>query len=201
MFYEIEIKDYVRVDPSFFKLDVKEAIKKELEKTYANHISPELGFVISIHKILEIGEGIIIPGDGAAYYDTSFSLLAFKPDLQELFFGRISEITSFGAFMNLGPIDGMIHISQTMDDFVSFSKGNVLTGRNSKRSLRKGDLCLARIIAVSYKDPLDPKIGITMRQPGLGKLEWLEQEKKKVKLPATEKKEKSTEAKVKEKKK
>ena len=180
MFYEIEIQDFVRVDPSLFGLDIEDAIKKELERRYAEHISQDLGVVVTISKVLNIGEGIIIPGDGAAYYDTTFSIVTFKPELQELVYGKISEITSFGAFMDLGPIDGMIHISQTMDDYVNFSKGDVLLGRNTKRALKRGDLCLARIIAVSYKDPTDPKIGLTMRQPGLGKLEWLEQERTKV---------------------
>jgi DNA-directed RNA polymerase subunit E' len=78
--------------------------------------------------------------------------------------------------MALGPIDGMIHISQTMDDYVSFAKDKVLTGRDSKRSLKVGDLCRARIIAVSFKDLTNPKIGLTMRQPGLGKLEWVVQD-------------------------
>ena len=38
----------------------------------------------------------------------------------------------------------------------------------------------ARIVAISYKGD-SPKIGLTMRQPGLGKLEWIEEEKKKQK--------------------
>ena len=72
----------------------------------------------------------------------------------------------------------MIHISQTMDDFVSFSKSNTLTGKESKRSLKIGDSCKARIIAVSYKDLSNPKIGLTMRQPGLGKDDWAKEAKK-----------------------
>ena len=74
--------------------------------------------------------------------------------------------------MDLGVMKGMIHISQTMDDFVSFSKTNVLLGKRNKRTLKKGDLCLARIVAISHKGET-LKIGLTMRQPGLGKLEWI----------------------------
>ena len=48
----------------------------------------------------------------------------------------------------------------------------------SDNVIKKGDLCLARIVAVSYKGDI-PKIGLTMRQPGLGKLEWIKEEKKK----------------------
>ena len=184
MFYLVEIKDYVRVAPDLFGLNVKEAIKKELQEKYKNFISPEIGTVISMDEVKEVGEGIIIPGDGAAYYDTIFTLIVFKPELQETVYGVVSKITSFGAFLTLGPIEGMIHISQTMDDYVSFSKSNVLIGKNSKKSLKAGDLCLARIIAISFKEPTEPKIGITMRQPGLGKLEWIEKEMRKAAVEA-----------------
>ena len=67
----------------------------------------------------------------------------------------------------------MIHVSQTMDDFVSFSKDKVLSGKESKKTLKIGDKCRARIIAVSFKDINNPKLGLTMRQPFLGRLDWI----------------------------
>ena len=183
MFYITEIEDYVRVSPELFALPVDEAIHKQLQKIYREYISRELGVVIAVLEVVNVGEGIIIPGDGAAYYKCSYKILNYIPELQELVFCNVTEITNFGAFMNLGAIEGMIHVSQTMDDFVSFSKSNTLIGKNSKRSVKKGDLCLARIIAVSYKAD-SPKIGLTMRQPGLGKLEWISEDKRKAKLRA-----------------
>ncbi|HIJ01473.1 TPA: DNA-directed RNA polymerase, partial [Candidatus Woesearchaeota archaeon] len=51
-------------------------------------------------------------------------------------------------------------------------------GKNTKHSLKVGDVCKARIIAVSYKDLSNPKIGLTMRQQGLGKDDWIEEENK-----------------------
>jgi len=112
-----------------------------------------------------------------------FKLLVWRPELHELVFGNVSEITNFGAFMNLGIVQGMIHISQTMEDYVSFTKTGTLTGKSGKKSLHKGDNCLGRIVAVSYKAG-EPKIGLTMRQPGLGKLEWIKADKKKQKSVA-----------------
>jgi DNA-directed RNA polymerase subunit E' len=94
--------------------------------------------------------------------------------MQEVLKGRIKDIADFGVFFSMGPLDGMIHISQTMNDYVSFSKDKVLAGKDGKRSLKVGDRCRARIIAVSYKDVANPKLGLTMRQPGLGKEEWIE---------------------------
>ncbi len=174
MFYEVELKSHIRVPPHLFGNDVKTAIIKELSNQFNDYISKDFGIVIAVSDVVKIGEGIIIPDDGAAYYDVVFKLFVFKPELQEVILGNISDITDFGAFLHIGPIDGMIHISQTMDDFVSYNKSGVLTGKESKRILKNKDECRARIIAVSYKNVNDPKIGLTMRQNQLGNLRWLE---------------------------
>jgi len=178
MFYIAVVEDYVRVDPKLFGMPTNEAVDQQLRETYAEYYDKQLGNVVEVIEVLSVGEGVIIPGDGAAYYNSTFKLLVWKPELQELIYGVVSEITDFGAFMDLGVMKGMIHISQTMDDFVSFSKTESLLGKSSKRSLKSEDLCLARIVAISHKGD-SPKIGLTMRQPGLGKLEWIQEDKHK----------------------
>jgi DNA-directed RNA polymerase subunit E' len=180
MFYLVDVEDYVRVEPKLFGLDTAEAVKQQLQETYSNFQDRELGDVIDILEVGEVKDGIIIPGDGAAYYKSTFKLIVFKPELQELVYGQIQEITSFGAFIDMGVSRGMIHISQTMDDYVSFSKTGSLTGKDGKRSLNIGDNCVARVVAISFKGD-EPKVGLTMRQPGLGKLEWIEGDKEKAK--------------------
>jgi DNA-directed RNA polymerase subunit E' len=178
MFYLTEVEDYVRVDPTLFGLPTREAVEEQLAETYKEHYDKDLGKVISVVNVTEIGEGVIIPGDGAAYYKSTFTLLVWKPELQELISGKIAEITSFGAFIDMGSMRGMIHISQTMDDYVSFSDAGSLAGKASGRILKAGDLCLARVVAISHKGD-EPKIGLTMRQPGLGKVEWIKEDKTK----------------------
>ena len=180
MFYAVDVEDYVRVEPKLFGLKTSDAVAKQLQETYFEYHDKEIGEVIGVISVSEVGEGIIIPGDGAAYYNSKFKLVVWKPELQELVFGAIEEITNFGAFINLGVMKGMIHISQTMDDYVSLSNNSTLVGKDSKRVLKKGDNCIARIVALSYKGE-NPKIGLTMRQPGLGKLDWIADEKKKSK--------------------
>lgn len=183
MFYVVEVEDYIRVEPKLFGLVTSDAVAKQLQEIYSNYHDKEIGEVIGVISVLGVGKGIIIPGDGAAYYNSKFKLIVWKPELQELVYAIVDEITNFGAFMNLGVMKGVLHISQTMDDYVSFSNTNTLVGKDSKRVLKKRDACLARIIALSYRGD-QPKIGLTMRQPGLGKLEWIEEEKKKSKIIA-----------------
>jgi len=178
MFYLMEVEDHVRVEPKHFGLPTQEAVEKQLNESYVDRINKELGFVVSVVSVDKVSAGVIIPGDGAAFYNSQFRLLVWKPELHELVYGTISDITHFGAFIQIGPAQGMIHISQTMEDYVSLNKTGTLSGKASKRSLAKGDECMARIVAISFKAG-EPKIGLTMRQPGLGKVEWVKEDKKK----------------------
>jgi DNA-directed RNA polymerase subunit E' len=178
MFYILDVEDHVRVEPKHFGLPTREAIEKQLNEDYVDSMRKEFGYIIAVLSVDSVEKGVIIPGDGSAYYSTRFKILSWKPELQELVYGTISEITNFGAFIQVGPAKGMIHISQTMEDFVSLNKSGTLSGKSTKKSLAKGDECAARIVAISFKAG-SPKIGLTMRQTGLGKLQWLDEDKKK----------------------
>jgi len=173
MFYSIKVMDHIRLPPSEFEKDLNEGIIAQIKGKFSGFVSKDLGFVVDVLNVDKIEDGIIIPGDGAAYYKTTFELLTYLPEMQEVVLGKIRDITDFGAFLSLGPVDGMIHISQTMNDFVSFSKDKILQGKESNRTIKVGDICYGRIVAVSFKDPANPKIGVTMRQQGLGKVEWI----------------------------
>lgn len=130
-------------------------------------------------KVSPIGK--IIPGDGAAYHKVAFSLLTFYPKLQEIVEGEVVEIADFGAFVRIGPIDALLHVSQLMDDFISYDeKQGVLSGKESKRKLMTGDQVRVRITAVSLgRAGSSGKIGVTARQPFLGKLEWIDSDTQK----------------------
>jgi DNA-directed RNA polymerase subunit E' len=133
--------------------------------------------------------GKIIPGDGATYHRVAFSLLTYRPKIQEVVEGEIVEVADFGAFVRIGPIDALLHVSQLMDDFISYDeKQGVLLGKETRRKLTSGDQVRVRITAVSLgKAGSSGKIGVTARQPFLGKLEWIEQDLQRIK-EATEKK-------------
>src|SRR3989338_4030648 len=179
MHYKSDVNGVVRIPPNFFGDDLQKAIEQQLKIDYEGRTFGDLGKVIAILNVSNIGEGVIIPGDGAAYYRVKFTILNYIPEINELVNGEIKDIAKFGAFVDFGPFEGMVHVSQTMDDYVSFSKTGSLTGKQTKRTLKTGDKVRARIVAISMKDPRTPKIGLTMRQSYLGKAEWMEAESKK----------------------
>jgi DNA-directed RNA polymerase subunit E' len=176
MYYKIKVKDHVRLPPTLYGEDIVESITKAIKNIYSGFISKTMGIVIDVTCVDSVKDGIIIPEDGATYFETEFTLLTFQPELQEIITGKIKDITDFGAFLSLGPMEGMIHIGQTINDYVSFSKDKQLQGKETNRSLKINDECNGKIIAVSYKDVNNPKIGITMRQEGLGKADWIQED-------------------------
>ncbi|MGC8562595.1 MAG: DNA-directed RNA polymerase [Thermoplasmata archaeon] len=127
------------------------------------------------------GEGRIVHGDGGVYQEVRMKILAFQPMMQEVVEGDIADIKKFGAFVSIGPLEGLLHVSQVMDDRIEVDEENKrMTGKDTKRDLKTGDLVRARIVALSLSDSKleESKIGLTMRQNFLGKLSWLKGEAK-----------------------
>ena len=162
---------------------------QQVKAKYEGVVDEELGYVIAVTDVKVNPTGKIIPGDGATYHKVSFSLLTFYPIIQEVVEGEIVEIADFGAFVRIGPIDALLHVSQLMGDFISYDeKQGVLLGKETKRKLTSGDQVRVRITAVSLgRAGSSGKIGVTARQPFLGKLEWIEYDTEKLK-ESTEKK-------------
>ena len=184
MYLISKIEDTVRVPPTLFEETLTDVAFELLNEKYVGKIDKKLGLMVTVKEIENIDIGRVIMGDGAAYHDISFTALFFKPELQEVIEGEVIEITEFGAFVRMGPMDGLVHVSQVTDDYINYdSKRGALLGKESKKTLEEGDKVRARIVALSLKgkSSKETKIGLTMRQPGLGKLDWIEKEKRKKK--------------------
>jgi len=184
MYKLLKIKDVVRIPPRMFTMDPKEAAKLVLRETYEGIYDRDEGVILAVMDVEEIGQGVIVPGDGATYHEVVFDVLVWKPEMHEVVEGEVIDVAPYGAFIRIGPMDGLVHISQLMDDYVVFDEKNKqFLGKETKRILKLGDYVRARIIAVSVKSRVirENKIGLTMRQPGLGKRDWIEKEKRKEK--------------------
>jgi DNA-directed RNA polymerase subunit E' len=189
MYARMRVRDTVRVPPTRLGEDLNEVINDLLWEQFEGKLDREYGMIVGIESIDEIGEGRIIEGDGAIYFDVVFSAITFKPLLQEVIEGEVVEIVEFGAFVSIGPLDALLHMSQITDDYMVYDeKGKRLVGKETKKVLEEGDAVRARIVALSLKErePERSKIGLTMRQPWLGAIKWLEEEIKKVKEEATQ---------------
>jgi DNA-directed RNA polymerase subunit E' len=193
MFKLITLEDTIRIPPDKFGQPIETVGHEQLKGKYQGMVDEELGYVVAVTHIQVNPVGKIIPGDGATYHKAQFSLLTFFPKIQEIVEGEVVEIADFGAFVRVGPIDALLHVSQLMDDYISYDeKQGVLMGKETRRKLATGDPVRVRITAVSLgKAGSSGKVGVTGRQPFLGKLEWIKQDIEKLRKGEVEKAKKS----------
>ena len=175
-------EDLIRIPPDLLGEDFVKLAERLTQECFQNKVDEDGSYAVLVKGIQPVGEGRIIHGDGAVYQKVKFDALMFRPMLHEVVEGTVCEILKFGAFVRFGPLDGRLHISQIMDDRIDVDiDGRRLLGKDTKRELRVGDGVRARVVSLSINErsPRESKIGLTMRQPGLGKLEWLEEDRKK----------------------
>ena len=178
MFKILNVKDEVRVPPVKFDLELDNAVKESLQDQIEGKINADIGVFLVVTDILSVGDGKIIPEDGAIYYPVEFKILIYKPELNEIVTGEVVDVTEFGAFTRIGPLDALVHVSQIMDDKISYdAKNATFTGKKTGIKLREGDLIRARIVGVSLGKGRS-KISLTMRQPHLGAMDWIEKDKR-----------------------
>ena len=184
MYSIVTVKDVVRIPPSQFNKPIEEAAMVHLRKQHENVLDRDIGLMIAVIDIDDIGQGRLMPGDGATYHAVTYRVLVFKPLRGELVEGNVVELMDFGAFIRMGPLDGLCHVSQICDDFITQdAKGSSLLGKETGRTLSEGDMVRARVTSISFESGnKSGKLGLTMRQPFLGKIgpdaSWIEDDVK-----------------------
>ncbi|MFC7156605.1 DNA-directed RNA polymerase [Halomarina halobia] len=176
MYKRVRLRDTVEVPPRFLD-DVSEQLVKELlQDKLEGRMDEEVGSVVSVVEVIDIGEGTVLPNRPGVYYDAEFDAVTFDPQMQEVIDGEVVEVVNFGAFIGIGPVDGLLHVSQISDEYLAFDEeGQQLASRESNQALGVGDAVRARIVtkSIDERNPRDSKIGLTAKQPGLGKHGWL----------------------------
>jgi len=200
MYHKLMLEDKVRVPPQRLGEKLEKVILDVLQEQLEGSIDKEIGIFICVTKVQDVGEGELVPGDGGVYYDVKFEAMVLRLALQEVIEGTVVETTSFGAFVSLGPIDAMLHVSQISDEYINYDEKNArLICQESKRFIGVGDVVRVRVVTLSLneREPRDSKIGLTMRQAGLGTALCLEEEiqkdKEKAGQPAAAAKERAPE--------
>lgn len=177
MYKRLTVEDRVRVPPEHLGEDVEESVRSGLQEEVEGDIDEDLGgVVIGVEEVKSVEGGEIEPEDAGVHYRVEFTALVHEPELHEVVMGEVVDITGFGAFVRIGGFDGLCHVSQVMDEYVNHDEENgLLVAEESNFTLETGDVVTARVIAVSLEKQETNKINLTMRQPGLGKDEWIEQ--------------------------
>ena len=179
MYKRVTLKDTVEVPPRFLADVTPGLVKRLLQDKLEGRVDEDVGSVVSVIDVQDIGEGAVLPGREGVYFTAEFDALTFDPQMQEVVDGEVVEVVNFGAFVGIGPVDGLLHVSQISDEYLAYDEeGQQLASRDSNRSLGVGDAVRTRIVtkSVDERNPRDSKIGLTAKQVGLGKHGWLTEE-------------------------
>jgi DNA-directed RNA polymerase subunit E' len=182
MYRIISQSDTVRIPPERMTDPLDTTIADLVQRSFEGTLTKDHGITVLTMNVRPDGEGHVIHGDGAIYQRVVFEALVFKPENQEIMDGIVAEVVEFGAFVHIGPLDALVHMSQVMNDFMTADIMNErLTGKETGRFLDVGDNVRARVVTASLNElsPRESKIGLTMRQPGLGKFEWIDEDRAK----------------------
>jgi DNA-directed RNA polymerase subunit E' len=185
----VRAKDVVRIPPSKFTRSLESTVLEELRSKYENVLvyidDPErntrhLAVIVAIVSAKADPLGVLIPGNGASYHDVEFEFIAFSPFVKEIVEGEVASVTRSGLYVNLGVIDGFIHINQVADEHVSFDPATgSLVLEESRRRVERGDVVRARVYTTGILPGKGIRIHMTMRQPELGKIDWIKEKKSK----------------------
>jgi DNA-directed RNA polymerase subunit E' len=175
----------VAISPSMFKpkADISQVVLEILREKYEDKFVENLGYVICVLNVKRSSHGIITPGNPKILSEVEAELLSWYPLDKEVVEAEVADVREFGAFLRIGRIEGLVHISQIIDDQISYDKkGFRIIAKKTKRILEKKSLVRARIISVSYSSPSPSfKLAFTMRQPFLGRIEWIKEDLEKLK--------------------
>ena len=179
MNYVYTVKDTISIPPTYFGDDIKKSVSEILRAKYERTMDRDIGIILAVFNVRDISDGELMPGDPSTHHDVTFDVLTFSIEVEEVIVGEVSELTDFGAFVRLGPIDGLVHLSQITTDFINYDrKTGKFVLRNTNQTLQKGDIVFAKVSTISAKNNIkETKIALTMRPEGLGKFEWVKEPK------------------------
>ncbi|HVL90288.1 MAG TPA: DNA-directed RNA polymerase, partial [Actinomycetota bacterium] len=135
----VEMQDTIRIPPDMLGDDLEHVMEELVHKSFEGKLSRLNGITVLTQNVKPLGEGLMIHGDGDIYQKVKFEALVFKPEIQEVVDGIVAEVAEFGAFVHIGPLDALVHMSQVMNDYVSVDTNNErLVGKESKKEVGVG---------------------------------------------------------------
>ena len=182
MYMITEAQRNVRIPPKDLGEDISDVSGSLSSETYEGRLEENKSITVLVGDAVPEGPGRIVHGDGAVYQTVKMKQLSYFLVENEVIEGIVVDVLKFGAFIRFGPLDGLLHVSQIMDDRVDVDEANKkIVGKDTGRTLSVGDRVRARVVSIELneKSPQDSKIGLTMKQPGLGRIEWIDEDAKK----------------------
>jgi DNA-directed RNA polymerase III subunit RPC8 len=108
MFVLAKFRDIIRVPACKLGHPIEEVLAEELNKRFANKVVLNVGLVICLNNIVDVGESYIYCGDGAIHTRCLYQMIVFRPQVGEILCGTLKSSSKEGLNISLGFFDSII---------------------------------------------------------------------------------------------
>ncbi|KAL3770458.1 hypothetical protein ACHAW5_001212 [Stephanodiscus triporus] len=103
MFVLTLLADTIRVPPHLLSAPTLSAVSSIIERKYPNRIIVDVGLVICPYgPPLDVGDGVLVPGDGGSHHQAVFRCLVFRPFVEEVLVGTVTGCHEGGVNVSVG---------------------------------------------------------------------------------------------------
>mmetsp|Transcript_36211 Transcript_36211/g.59052 ORF Transcript_36211/g.59052 Transcript_36211/m.59052 type:complete len:330 (-) Transcript_36211:42-1031(-) len=103
MFVLTLLADTIRIPPHLLAKPTLTSVQTEIEKRYPNKIIVDVGLIVCPYgPPLEVGDGILVAGDGGAHHQVVFQCVVFRPFVEEVLIGTVTESHERGVTVSVG---------------------------------------------------------------------------------------------------
>ena len=178
MYSIVTREDTIRIPAEYIRAgrNLVDHIDELANDAFEGRFDPDENYTVLTFDHEPMGRGKIIHGDGAIYQRVKFKALLFNMENNEVVDGAVSEVSEYGAFVRIGPIEALLHKSQILDEPIQVNLGiRRIEGSQTGKSLTEGSFVRSRIVskAINQNDPRSSKIGLNCKMDGLGCFDWL----------------------------
>jgi DNA-directed RNA polymerase III subunit RPC8 len=122
MFLLSTLEDTIRVPASQLGLPIEEVLTDILNSRLANKVVHNVGLIICMKDVLDVGESYLQSGDGAIYTKCTFRMVVFRPQIGEVLCGTLRSSSKEGLIISLGFFDSVLVPPQYLNEPSKFDE-------------------------------------------------------------------------------
>ena len=125
MYSIVEREDTIRIPAEYIRegQSLVDHIDSLANDAFEGRFDVDENYTVLTFDHKPVGRGRIIHGDGAIYQAVSFKALLFNMENNEVVDGYVSDVSEYGAFVRIGPVEALLHKSQILDEPIQVNMG------------------------------------------------------------------------------
>ncbi|PWN21396.1 hypothetical protein BCV69DRAFT_169296 [Microstroma glucosiphilum] len=104
MFFLKKLEHPIPLHPSYFGPSLADFIEQKLRDDVEGTCSGENGYIVKVLRIDSIGDGVVLPGEGLAQFNSVYQALVLRPFKGQVVDAIVSNVNKLGFFAQMGPL-------------------------------------------------------------------------------------------------